>query len=140
MFNKDKMKNDPMAQMAIGMLGPDCEDLYNKAIDKVDHLFKPPWDWLMGTCDKSCGTKAEMDEAIKYLNYALQLADRIFEFLAKSTVNFDLWKLCPKLVTKKVIEVKCLCGSLTQFPSRFMSVTSPKSGVPAWQQNLMEKM
>ena len=105
MFDKKKAaeaKNNPMVSMVIGMLGKDCEDLYDKVMEKVDKVYHPMWDWLIGSCNKDCGKEAEMQEGIKYLNYGLQFADRLFLFLKKSSVNFDIWALCPRLVTKAV--------------------------------------
>lgn len=102
LFNKDAAKSDPMASMVIGMLGKDCEDMYDKVMDKVDKVYHPAWDWIMASCEKSCGKSAEMQEAVKYLNYGLSFADRLFLFLKVSKVQLDIWKLCPKLLTKKV--------------------------------------
>lgn len=103
LFDKNKAKNDPLTGMVISALGPDCEKMYGKVMDKVDHVWQPMWDWLIGTCDKACGKTAEMQEAILYMNYGLNFVDRLFEYFKKSSVKFDVWGLCPKLVTKKVI-------------------------------------
>lgn len=106
LFNKDAMKSDPMASMVIGMLGKDCEDLYDKMMDKVDKVYHPAWDWVIGTCDKACGKNAEMDQAIHYLNYALNFVQRLFLFLKTSPVKLDIWKLCPRLLTEDVRLIK----------------------------------
>lgn len=102
MFNKDAAKSDPMASMVIGMLGKECETLYDKTMDKVDKVYHPAWDWVLGTCDKACGKSAEMQQAVPYLPYVFNFVDRLFIFMKKSSVALDIWKLCPRLLTKKV--------------------------------------
>lgn len=105
MFDKKKMqdaKNNPMVSMVMAAMGPDCESLYDKIVDKVDKIYKPVWNWIFNSCGKECGKAAEMQEAIRYLNYGLQFVDRLLKFLKSSSVKFDVWALCPRLVTKKV--------------------------------------
>lgn len=102
LFDKNKVKSDPLAGMVISALGPDCEKLYDKVMDKVDHVWQPMWNWLIGTCNKACGKTARMQEAILYLHYALNFVDQLFKFFERSPAKFKIWELCPKLVTKKV--------------------------------------